>query len=86
LAPDHTGFLKARYLLLRARGRFSEALVASEALIACNPAEPTAYKEVVLNKLYLGETRDQGSDPDVREPGEFDGPLGNISQSGSRLT
>jgi hypothetical protein len=49
--------LKARGLLLRARGRFSEALVAAEALIARNPVEPTAYKEIGLNKLYLGETQ-----------------------------
>jgi adenylate cyclase len=57
-APDHVDVLKARALLLRARGRFSEAIVATEALIARNPAEPTAYKEMGLNKLYLGETRE----------------------------
>jgi TolB-like protein/tetratricopeptide (TPR) repeat protein len=58
LSPDHFAILKARGLLLRARGRFSEALVAAEALIARNPVEPTAYKEIGLNKLYLGETRE----------------------------
>jgi TolB-like protein/Flp pilus assembly protein TadD len=58
LAPDHLDALKARALLLRARGRFSEAIVATEALIARNPAEPTSYKELGLNKLYLGETRE----------------------------
>ena len=57
-APDHLETLKARALLLRARGRFSEAIVAIEALIACNPAEPTSYKELGLNKLYLGATRE----------------------------
>ena len=57
-APDHLDMQKARALLLRARGRFSEALVATEALISRNPAEPTAYKEMGLNKLYLGETRE----------------------------
>src|SRR3954470_2732155 len=56
-APDHLDMLKARALLLRARGRFSEAVIATEALIARNPAEPTAYKEMGLNKLYLGATR-----------------------------
>jgi TolB-like protein/Flp pilus assembly protein TadD len=56
--PDHVDTLKARALLLRARGRFSEATVAIEALIARNPAEPTAYKEMGLNKLYLGATRE----------------------------
>ena len=58
LAPGHLDLLKARALLLRARGRFSEAVVATEALIARNPAEPTAYKEMGLNKLYLGLTRE----------------------------
>lgn len=58
LAPDHLDLLKARALLLRARGWFGEAVVATEALIARNPAEPTAYKEMGLNKLYLGLTRE----------------------------
>jgi adenylate cyclase len=58
LSPDHFVVLKARGLLLRARGRFAEAIVATEALIARNPAEPTAYKEIGLNKLYLGATRE----------------------------
>jgi tetratricopeptide (TPR) repeat protein len=58
LSSDHFAILKARGLLLRARGRFSEALVAAEALIARNPVEPTAYKEIGLNKLYLGETQE----------------------------
>jgi hypothetical protein len=31
LSPDHFALLKARGLLLRARGRFSEALVANQA-------------------------------------------------------
>jgi len=57
-APDHLDMQKARALLLRARGRFSEGLVATEALISRNPAEPTAYREMGLNKLYLGETRE----------------------------
>src|SRR3954454_8230439 len=56
-APDHLDMLKARALLLRARRRFSEAVIGNEALIGCDPAEPTAYKEMGLNKLYLGATR-----------------------------
>jgi adenylate cyclase len=56
--PDHLDMLKARALLLRSRGLFSEAIAATEALIARNPAEPTAYKEMGLNKLYLGATRE----------------------------
>jgi TolB-like protein len=55
-APDDLDMLKARALLLRARGRFSEAIIATDTLIARNPAEPTAYKEMGLNKLYLGQT------------------------------
>jgi adenylate cyclase len=58
LAPDHFAMLKARGLLLRARGRFAEALVASDALIARNPGEPSIYKEMGLNKLYLGAARE----------------------------
>jgi tetratricopeptide (TPR) repeat protein len=58
LAPNHLEVLRARALLLRARGRFHEAIIATEGLIARNPAEPTAYKEMGLNKLYLGRTRE----------------------------
>jgi TolB-like protein len=57
-APDHLDVLKARALLLRARGRFSEAVIATEGLIARSPAEPISYKEMGLNKLYLGATRE----------------------------
>jgi TolB-like protein/Tfp pilus assembly protein PilF len=57
-APEHQVMLKARGQLLRARGRFAQAITASETLIARNPAEPTAYKEIGLNKLYLGATRE----------------------------
>ncbi|MBV8090904.1 MAG: winged helix-turn-helix domain-containing protein, partial [Alphaproteobacteria bacterium] len=56
LAPEHTGVLRARALLLRARGRFAESVTATAAVIARNPGEPTSYKEMGLNKLYLGET------------------------------
>ncbi|MBV8410928.1 MAG: tetratricopeptide repeat protein [Alphaproteobacteria bacterium] len=56
LAPDHVGLLRARSAVLRARGRFAEAVVAAATLVARNPGEPTAYRELGLNKLYLGET------------------------------
>ncbi|MBV9566832.1 MAG: hypothetical protein JO172_01725 [Hyphomicrobiales bacterium] len=56
LAPDHIGVLKARAVLWRARGRFAEAVIAVRAVMALNPGEPTAYRELGLNKLYLGET------------------------------
>ena len=58
LAPDHAGVLKARAFLLRARGRLVDAVIASEAVIAHNPGEPVFYKEMGLNKLYLGETEE----------------------------
>jgi tetratricopeptide (TPR) repeat protein len=44
LAPDNFGVLKARAILLRARGRFSEAMIATERVIARNPGEPFFYK------------------------------------------
>ena len=56
LAPDHIGVLKARAVMLRARGRFEEAIVADKSVIALNPGEPTAYRELGLNSLYLGAT------------------------------
>src|SRR5262245_32511026 len=57
LAPDHISALKARAMLLRARGRFAEAETAIETVIARNPGDPVAYNEMGLNKLYLGATR-----------------------------
>jgi TolB-like protein/Flp pilus assembly protein TadD len=58
LAPNHIGVLKARAVLARARGRFAEAVIAMRAVMDLNPGEPTAYRELGLNKLYLGETRE----------------------------
>jgi len=58
LAPRDFDVLKARAMLLRAHGRFSAAIIATEALIARNPADPTAYKEMGLNNLYLGITEE----------------------------
>lgn len=57
-APDDIEMLTARALLLRARGRFAEAVIATDVLIGRNPAEPTAYKEMGLNNLYLGRTEE----------------------------
>jgi TolB-like protein/cytochrome c-type biogenesis protein CcmH/NrfG len=57
LASDHIGVMRARMVLLRARGRFTEAIVAARSVIAHNPGEPTAYRELGLNHLYLGQTR-----------------------------
>ena len=56
LDDRHLGALKARAALLRAQGRFEEAIAASKTVIAQNPGEPWAYKEVGLSLMYLGET------------------------------
>jgi Flp pilus assembly protein TadD len=57
LAEDHIGVVKARAVLLRARGRFADAILSDMSAIELNPGEPTAYRELGLNNLYLG--RDQ---------------------------
>ena len=58
LDDRHLGALKARAALLRAQGRFDEAIEASKMVIAENPGEPWAYKEVGLSLMYLGRTVD----------------------------
>jgi TolB-like protein/Flp pilus assembly protein TadD len=58
LTPDHIGVLKARAVLLRAQGRFADAMVADQSVIAHNPGEPTAYRELGLNCLYLGNAQE----------------------------
>jgi tetratricopeptide (TPR) repeat protein len=46
--------LKAKAALLRAQGLFDEAITAAETVIAENPGEPWAYKEIGLSSMYLG--------------------------------
>jgi adenylate cyclase len=46
--------LKAKAALLRAQGRFDEAITAAEAVIVENPGEPWAYKEIGLSNMYMG--------------------------------
>jgi TolB-like protein/Flp pilus assembly protein TadD len=58
LAGDHIGVMKARAMLLRARGRFADAIIADMSVIALNPGEPTAYRELGLNNLYLGQPQE----------------------------
>ena len=58
LAVDHIGVMKARAMLLRARGRFADAIIADMSVIALNPGEPTAYRELGLNNLYLGRSQE----------------------------
>lgn len=56
--PDHVVAHKTRAAILRANGRFEDAIAASLAVIAQNPGEPWAYKEVGLSHLYLGRFRE----------------------------
>ena len=52
--PRHLMGLKAKSALLRASGRFDDAMAAAAAVIAENPGEPWAYKEIGLSTMYLG--------------------------------
>jgi TolB-like protein/DNA-binding winged helix-turn-helix (wHTH) protein/tetratricopeptide (TPR) repeat protein len=54
LEPRHLMALKAKAALRRAQGRFADAIIAAEAVVADNPGEPWAYKEIGLSTLYLG--------------------------------
>jgi adenylate cyclase len=54
IEPRHLMTLKAKAALRRAQGRFDDAIAAAEAVIAENPGEPWAYKEIGLTTLYLG--------------------------------
>jgi hypothetical protein len=46
LAADHIGVIKAGAVLRRARGRFADAILADMSVIALNPGEPSAYREL----------------------------------------
>ena len=52
--PTHLEGLKTWGAFLRARGLFQDAIEVDRVIIQQNPGEPTAYREVGLNKLYLG--------------------------------
>jgi class 3 adenylate cyclase/TolB-like protein/Flp pilus assembly protein TadD len=54
IEPHHIIALKVHAAVLRAEGEFEDAIAASQAVIAQNPGEPWAYKEVGLSQLYLG--------------------------------
>lgn len=58
IAPSHPEVLKARAVLLRARGLFADALAAAEALLARNPGDPIALRETGMNLLYLGRAEE----------------------------
>ncbi len=50
----HIVALKIHAALLRAEGKFEDAIAAGQVVIAQNPGEPWAYKEIGLSQLYLG--------------------------------
>jgi class 3 adenylate cyclase/TolB-like protein/Flp pilus assembly protein TadD len=54
LDPRHIVALKIHAAVFRAEGRFEDAIAASHVVIAQNPGEPWAYKEIGLSELYLG--------------------------------
>ena len=56
--PRHLISLKAKAALLRAQGKFDDGIAAAEAVIAENPAEPWAYKEIGLSAMYLGRSHE----------------------------
>ena len=58
IAPGHLKALKARAVLLRARGLFADAIAAAETVLAHNPGDPAAHREAGLNLLYLGRTKE----------------------------
>ncbi len=55
--PRQLVALKAKAALLRAQGQFEDAIAAAEAVIAENPGEPWAYKEIGLSTMYLGRAK-----------------------------
>ena len=56
--PRHLLALKVHAGRLRAEGEFEDAIEASKVVIAQNPGEPWAYKELGLNELYRGHLRE----------------------------
>jgi adenylate cyclase len=56
LEDRHLGALKAQAALLRAQGKFNDASTAAQMVIAQNPGEPWAYKEIALSMMYLGRS------------------------------
>ncbi|HYZ49123.1 MAG TPA: adenylate/guanylate cyclase domain-containing protein, partial [Sphingomonas sp.] len=75
--PRHIVALKAHAAVLRAEGNFVDAIAASQVVIAQNPGEPWAYKEVGLSELYLGRLEealqwfDRADQLGPRDPGRW---------------
>jgi len=53
-APGHFAGMKGRAALLRARGAFADAIAAAEAILAHDPSDLMAHREIALGLLYLG--------------------------------
>ncbi len=52
---EHLGALRARAVVLRAQGWFSDAIVTARTILSICPRDPPACREMGLNHLYLGE-------------------------------
>ncbi|WP_376093732.1 winged helix-turn-helix domain-containing protein [Roseomonas sp. CCTCC AB2023176] len=52
--PEHVGALRARAVVLRAQGRFEDAIIIAQAVLLRCPGDPPACRELGLNHLYLG--------------------------------
>jgi TolB-like protein/tetratricopeptide (TPR) repeat protein len=52
--PEHLGALRARAVVLRAQGWFSDAIVCGKTILTVSPRDPPASREIGLNHLYLG--------------------------------
>ena len=57
-SPGHLVALKGRVVLLRARGLFADAIAAAEAVLAREPGDPLAHREIGLSLLYLGRAEE----------------------------
>jgi TolB-like protein len=77
IEPRHVLALKAKAALRRTQGKFEEAMATAQAVIAENPGEPWAYKEIGLSHLYLGrpeqalEWFDKADRIGPRDPGRW---------------
>ena len=57
-SPGHLVALKGRVVLLRARGLFADAIAAAEAVLAREPGDPLAHREIGLSLIYLGRAEE----------------------------
>jgi TolB-like protein/cytochrome c-type biogenesis protein CcmH/NrfG len=52
----HVAALKAKSALLRAKGEFEQGIAVAKTVLAKNPGEPWAFKEIGLSTMYLGRS------------------------------